>query len=295
MRDYTTDGLIENIKRRGAIPADQSTYLPAEMIKMADDEMQIRLVPILFQSKADFFLTFSDVTTTSSLSYDIPEAAFNRALHSIFFVDAAGNETELTYVDFNEETFAALDYPRGACFTRGEKLHLFPRAFPDRTLRLYYYRLPNRLVPTTEAAQVTAVDSGTGIVTTTGVPADWTAGTTVCCVKGRPGFQLRFAARDLTAASSPTVTLADVSDIEIGDWIALEGDSPIPQLPVEAQPVLAQATIAKILEGLGDPGLAAAKTDLRDALAAYVAITGPRIDRGPKSLVSRRRLLNYMF
>lgn len=297
MQDYSTDALLELIEQLGAIPADQNTYTEEQIIQLADTQLRLRVVPLLSAAKADFFIGSQDVTTTTATSYDIPADAMNGSLHSVFFVDDNDEETELTYVNFNQEAFRPLNHPNGACFTRGDSLVIWPSVSAGRTLRMYYQRRPNRLVVTSLAARVLSVDTETGVVTCESVPSDWAAGDSVCCVKGTPGFKLRFRAAELVDSSSPTITLdpADAADIVEGDWISTEGESPIAQIPAEAHPLLAQATIVKVLEGLEDPGLNNAKLDLRDITQLYTGITGPRIEQGPPRIFNNKKLSNYIF
>lgn len=270
------------------------------MIKMADDELQETIVPVVFGLRADHFLDFTDYTTTDDVDYEIPESALNRNLRSVCYVDERGVESRLTPVEYDDEA-GAVNYDRrsfahGAYYIRGDMLKLYPSSTPGKTLRLHYYRLPNKLVPIDQAAKVTDVDYDTGVVTTSGVPATWTTDDVLCCVAGRPGFRLRFAAKKPTDVSSPTVTFAaeDVAEIAVGDWLALEGDSPIPQIPVEAHRLLAQATLVKVLEAHGDDTMEKSQKKLDIAIARYQNMATPRVEEDPKSVVSRANIRHFI-
>lgn len=299
MRNYTTEGLMENIKRRGSIPADQSTLGTDEMLAIADDELQTVIVPMVMSLRADHFLTYTDYETGDDVEFSIPDDALNRNLRSVVFVEADGTENALTRIEFDDESaapdFQRRSFNRGAYYIRADSVKLYPRAVPGKTLRLHYYRLPNKLVPVTEAALVLSVDYDNNVVTTSGVPATWATGDVVCCVQGRPGFQLRFPAQTTVEVSSPTVILEDASDVQAGDWLALEGESPIPQVPVEAHPILAQAALVKILEALGDSkGIEISEAKLQQILKNYLQVASPRVEEAPKLFVSRNRLLNHL-
>ncbi len=297
MRTYTTDALIESIKRRGAIPLNQATYTADRALAMADDELQTMIAPLILKLKADHFLTYSDQTTTTSVVYDIPASAHNRSLHAVVYVASDGSETRLTKIDFDVETSFNADgefFPGGAYYLRGDKVVLYPDSTAGRTLRMYFYRLPNQLVATTDAAEVLSVDTVTDIITCSSVPAAWVVGDSICCVAGTPGFDLRFEAKTIVAVSSPTVTVDDASSVVAGDWLAMEGDSPIPQIPVEVHPILAQATVVKILEGLGDPKTERSEKKLQQIMEMYTGVGTPRVATALPTLKSRNRLIDHI-
>lgn len=298
MRTYTTAGLMENIKRRGSIPADQSTLGEDEMLAIADDELQTVVAPMVMSLRADHFLAHEDFETDDEIEYEIPSDAMNRNLKSVVFVEEDGSEVALTRIELDDESsapeFQRRSFPNGAYYIRGDVVKLYPRANPGKTLRMHFYRLPNQLVPVTEAAEVLSIDYDNNIVTTSGIPADWVTGDSVCCVKGKPGFTLRFAAQTASDVSSPTITVEDASDIVAGDWIALEGDSPIPQIPLEAHPILAQAALVKILEALGDPNIKISEEKLQQILKNYLAVASPRVEQAPPVFTSRGRLINHL-
>lgn len=297
MRTYTTAALLENIKRRGAIPFGQNTYTEDRALAIADDELQTVVAPMILKLKADHFLTYSDQTTTTLVAYDIPPTAHNRNLHAVVYVQTDGSEVRLTKINFDVETSVNADnefFPGGAYYIRGDKVILYPESTAGQTLRMYFYRLPNQLVATSAAAEVLSVDYNTNIVTCSSVPAAWAAGDSICCVAGTPGFDLRFEAADIVAVSSPTVTVADASDVVEGDWLALEGDSPIPQIPIETHPILAQAALVKILEGLGDPKVTASEKKLAQIMEMYTGVGTPRVATSLPTLKSRNRLIDHM-
>lgn len=297
MRDFTTENLISGISRRGTLPRDPSSHFDA-WLPHADDELQTVIVPMIMALKADHFLAYLDYTTTAEVTYEIPEDALHRNLRSVVWVSDNGEEQALTRIEFDEETsapdFERRSWPNGAYYVRGDVVKLYPTSTPGRTLRMHFYRLPNQLVSTDEAAEVTAVDYDTNVVTTSGVPSSWDTGDSVCCVKGRPGFSLRFSAQTTVDVSSPTITLTDASEVEVGDWIALEGDSPIPQIPVEAHPILMQCALVKILESLGDSKVEVSQSKLDEIMKRYQAAATPRVEEQPRTLVSRNKLINHM-
>lgn len=274
----------------------------AVALATADDELQTVIVPLMLSLRSKYLLSSLDYTTTPAIRYAIPPFAIGRSIQNIAMVGADGRESELTFVDHDREMEGsawdswARDFlgGRSGYYLSGDDVILYPQARPGLTLRIFYYRLPNRLALIENCARVTAVDSGTGVVSVSGLPLEWTVGTSLCCVAGIPGFPLRFEARAAVAAGSGTVTLADVSSIIVGDWLAPEGDSPIPQIPVEAHPMLAQAAVTKLHESLGDPRLSNAQAKYKEIRDGFVTANTPRVEQAPKMMSPRRGLLSYI-
>jgi hypothetical protein len=302
MRTYSTEELLESISRRGSFEFKENAITREVALAMADDELQTVIVPMLLSLRSKYLLASLDYTTTESLRYAIPPFAIGRSIQNIAFVDASGRESELTFVDHDLEMAGsswdawARGYLNGrdGYYLSGDDVVLYPQSRAGLTLRIFYYRLPNRLALIENCAQVTAVDSGTGIVSVSDLPLEWTAGIRLCCVAGVPGFTLRFEARSASAAGSGTVTLADVSSITVGDWLAEEGDSPIPQIPVEAHPLLAQAAVVKLHESLGDPRLVNAQAKYKEIRDGFMVANTPRVEQAPKMMTARRGLLGYI-
>lgn len=291
-RDYTTTGLIESIQNRGQFALNDSTFTAARVLALADEEMRTTIVPLVRENRNDHFVTSEDVTTTAATAYDIPEEALNRGLFNVAMLDSQGNPYGLTVIDFDRlidlpQVWSALrrEWRRGY-YVRGDQVHLYPSSIAGETLRLYYERLPNRLIATSGAAQVVSVNTVNGEITcvTGTVPDAWAVGTELCIVKGKPGFTLRVESSIAVTATTSVVDLpvADVANVVAGDWIAPVGDSPILQLPTETHPLLAQRMACKLLEAMGDEYLLVAKEDWKEELAAYKRSYPTRTEKGPR-------------
>lgn len=297
MRNFTTDGLLASIRRRASLPDDESNFGDEPLILLADGELQTRIAPMIHNLTADHFLTFKDYITTTEVRYPIPFDALANNLSSVVYVDENGNESRLVRIELDDENvpdYVARQHFQngGAYHVRGDSIVLFPSSEAAKTLRMYYHRLPNLLVSTANAARILSVDTGTGVITTASVPAVWSTSDRFCCVKGRPGFRLRFDAEIASDVSSPTITFSPsaVSDIVAGDYIALEGESPIPQIPAEAHAMLAQATVCAALEGLEDPGLERSERKLEQLMKMYTLAATPRVEADPQIARSNQSL-----
>lgn len=296
MTDYSNTELIKSVKRRAMIPTNQSTFLPVDILALADDELKDTILPMIMGLQADFFVDYEDFTMEQDVKvYPIPSDAIGMKLKDVVYVDSSGNETNLPMLSDEQVTGYQWEYSTVTGFhIRDNNVVLYPNSNPGMTLRMYYYRRPNKLVENAKGGQVTGVNLETKEITISNVPSSWTAGTAVCCVAGKPGFRLRFASQEIVALSSPTIQLEDVSDIEVGDWICLEGETTIAQVPVEAHPVLAQAAAIKCLEALGDrAGMKVAQEKYDRVRENFINMVAPRVDNEPKKIVNNNGIANW--
>lgn len=302
MRDHTTDGLLESIAWRGSLAFEEHALSRGRALTIADDEMLSTVCPMILSLRSRYFRAFVDVTLTDATRYPIPAAAAGRALQNVAAVDSSGRESALTSVDHDLEmdgsgweAWANQMLGGGdGYYVDADDIVLYPNSHPGKTLRIFFYQMPNRLVESSAAGRVTGVDVGTGVVSLAALPLSWAIGTSLCGVAGSPGFRLRFAARAVTAVGALSVTLGDVTGIAVGDWLALEGDSPIPQIPVEAHPVLAQAVVVKYRESIRDPGLSDSQAKLKELRDSFVTTYTPRVEQAPKTISAGRGLRRWM-
>lgn len=301
---YTLDDLISNIKIRGTIPTSQQMFTDSRFAAIATDEMQTTVVPQIMACREDFFLTYADESIDpSEPAYAIPERAVGSKLKDLMIVTNPDSSQPSYYSlpRLSLDEISGGTGPYVGCVTasgyyiQGNDVVLWPTAQPGGTLRKWYFRRANYLVPEAEAGQIVSINTGTLEVVVGNVPSAWTTGTEVTVISGKPGFAVRVESTSLVAVSSPTLTFSSVTDFEVGDWVSLTGYTPVIMLPVEAQPVLAQAVTVKCLEALGDSnGMQIAEKKLRDLQEGMFNTLTPRVDDSPKKCTSNGRgIMDY--
>lgn len=321
-RPYTTAALIQSVGIRTGIPVIQELFKASEQLLIADQVMLDWIVPMVLEHRKEHFRTYADSTVAATAVLDIPTEAMDRGLDNVTRVNASGVESPLDPIELNRELEArrsrygpdasAVESATWGYYVAGDKLVLWPTYTTGDVIRQHYDRLPNRLcrsaaytyndggTEAAEAVQVVSVNTSTGAITcTTGaVPATVTTSTPVCVVKGTPGFGLKIAlSSNPTAVTTSVVTLgSDVAavaaaGIVAGDWLALAGDSPVLQIPVEAHGILAQRLAVKLLESLEDTeALIAAKADLEQIETKYQRAFPLRVHEAPRDTHSTQRL-----
>lgn len=297
--DYTTAGMFSSIKLRGLLPTSQTLYTEARAVSIMADELQSEIVPLLMKNKQEYLVHSYDQSITSGQrSFFIPFRAVGQKLRDVVLVDSGGQEIEL---DRYEPEDLKRGYSQGApwgFYVDNDQVILLPTDadFSAYTFRAKIFRRPNRLVRSSDAAQITAIDTGTKTVTCATVPSAFTTSLTYDFIKGKPSFRCHAEEQPLSVKAGFDLTFTNdlPSDLAVGDWVAETGFSPIPQIPYEIHRLLEQRTVVKIMSGMKDKsGKEMAKEDYKDMLESLGFLVNPRVDGAVQKIVSRRGIAYY--
>ncbi len=279
---YTTDKLIASIKRRGSLPTDQRLMSDQDFVNLATDELETLLVPLLMSVREEYFLAYKDISVTGSLPYtvEIPDDAIGMKLKEVATI-VNGRPQDLPRLDVDNE------YRNTSGFRiEGNKIIISGQS--TETVRLYYFKRPLQLTTLSLSGQITSINALTNEITLSNIPASWTTSTILNSVIKSQPFSTSAEEIQIVSLSAPTLVINSVEGLTVGDWVSEEGFSPIPQIPVEAHKVLAQATVVKCLEAMADPsGMEAANEMLERNLKDMLTIISPRVDGAPKKIVGR--------
>jgi hypothetical protein len=141
-----------------------------------------------------------------------------------------------------------------------------------------------------EAARVVQVTTPTSLVVDRSVTCGGNGFLDV--IAGEPGYEVKN--RLVPVATIPTpgtsVTLQSVPKIpvQVGDWLAFPGTTPMVPLPLEMHPLLAQRMVVKFLEAQGEEGqLQQARQSLDEMVRQVPLLIQPRAEGKPKKLAPR--------
>ena len=315
--DYTVDGtgtqgptaqsLVASAYRRTLAPNAVGGIQSNDVIIMLDDELHSTLSPLVQAAQEEFWVQNYDQTLIQNVyQYTIPPRASFANWRDVVYVDSNGMEINMTNLS---PEYLKLTYPAGGnppLYTFGfilqnDKIILWPPngGVPTQyQLRMKIKRRPNNLTSVDNCAQVVSVDTGTNEVTCTSVPSDWTTAITFDIIPNYPQFtalQEDGTISAITTGANGSVTLTtlptDASGaytLAAGDWICPATMSPIPQIPYDMFPLLAQRGAIRILESLGDPqNLQIAERRYQDMAADFARTVSPRIEGTPKKIVNR--------
>lgn len=288
--DYTTTGLLANIKRRAMLPDTSEALATADYLALADDEIQTFIVPFMMKLSEEYFVTTKDVSVTSgTANYGLPERAIGGKLRDLLYVDSSSSiysipRIEPESLDTTPNPQTAVGVPTGYYF-RGTDVVLYPTPGSSGTLRFVYFQRPNRLVATSEIIDTLASGDTIGASTITLNTTPLTSGAKYDIVENIAPFRI---APDITASSTsglPTGTTT-YPWIANGCYICEQYESPVAQLPPEIHALLAQRVAFKALEALGDPKAAVAKQIADEMAAGLSAVMSPRNEGSSRAMVN---------
>ncbi len=287
--DFTTSGLYASIRRRASIPTTATTGgANADLLAYVQEELRLGLVAEILKLRESYFKRDLD-TAISGTVYRIPTRALGGKLAGVYLLDSAGNVLGEPLPEIQDERQAsgAVGYR-----VRGQSLVLLPDANTTAaTLRQTYYEQPNEVVATGYATVLT-INTSTNVVTTV-ASHGFTTSSVLDLVKATEGFESVAIDQTPTAASGSSLTFASLpSGLAVGDYVCVARQAPVPQIPSEFHPILAQRVACAWLEAGGyTEGLKAAQAKLQVMESAIGVLSAPRVDTGAKKLIARHSLL----
>jgi hypothetical protein len=299
--NFTVDDVVASVKVRAMLPTNGSTFAQADIIRLLDEEMRSKVMPIVKALKEEYWVTQYDNTVVSgTTSYAIPYRAMGSSLRDLVFVDTNGNELKLVRYEPEEIKFPLR--PMGSptfqfgYYLKDNSVVLYPSTlanYNSYSLRMKYERRPNNLISITACSPITAILGNK--VTVSASPSTFSVTGTYDVINHLPPFNSigddntlsLFSGNDLTFTTLP-------SGIAVGNWVCLSMQSPVPQIPYEAFPLLSQFGAVRCLASIGDQNaLPEAKAELADMILKFNSMLTPRVEGTPRTITGRNNIFNY--
>lgn len=281
--DRTSTALISEIKRKVSAPDSQDLYSDDDFCAAMTDVQRKEIVPYILTAVEGYFEQTVEVQTVSGTrEYLLPARSIGRKLASVVSIDSDGSPTpwsQVTQKQLDRDDVADAN----VYAIRGNYLLLRPEYSDSYLLELRYFRRPSDIVPVTSAGQVVSKLGNT--LTLDNVPSDWAADTLVDIQSDDEPYDSIADDVSLVSVSGLDVTVADATDISVGDWICSAGECVIPQIPVDLYPILTSYAGLQFLEGLSSPEELAMQKEnyMRDRENLFSMIT-PRVQSSPKGV-----------
>lgn len=304
---YLTSDLISAVKRRAAIPTSQTTFTNTDLLELGDEEIRSKLLPLIMKNMEEFYVRTSDQNITADqANYLIPSRAIASTLRDVQVVSSSDTQvrTPLERLSPDQLSGSMADgsgaFTRGGFYLEGNKVVLYPTpASTANYLRLSYYCRPNALVETTHCAQISSINTATRQITVTALPTEETFSTSTALdfVKAQPGFECSAIDQTPTDVTGTTFTFSASlpSDLAVGDYLCLAGESCVVQVPVELQPLLYQYVTVRVLASQGDAqALTAAIEELKVLEKNAEIMIAPRVDGRSKRVVNSKPISRFV-
>ena len=292
MAGYTTENLLRTIKQRGMTPTNQSTWQNEDYLRLATEIMRLDLMGLLVSIHEDYFVTHRlyDIPEGTKSRFRLPERATGMSLKGVYLVDDQDEDRiPVPRLDRNLADYSNVGYRQTQYYLEWNDLVLFGNSTLERKrLRVEYYIEPGQLV---DVSRGTFVESVSGnVVTVSSVPSVFSASDKYDLIShtgGREYYDIDIAVSNIDTITNQITFSDDVPSLQVGDVIALSGESTTPQLPNSLQPILAQMTIVEVLESLGfDKQSERMRERAKHMIESAMKTITPRVHGSPKKILS---------
>lgn len=303
-----TEDLTDSIKRRTLAPISQQTFQDSDLIELANEEMEIDLIPEIISVRNDFFKVSTTINLTVGLArYRIPQRAAYGSLVDVFFIYTNGKRFTIPVMPLDKlptlDMSVTRNIPLGFSL-ESDELVIWPAPNVTGQIEIWFYSRRNQLVPTADCAKITSISTVSGTTTftvNTDLSAALSVGSKIDIISTKSPFQNWAESVAITAITTTTIAMlsTDIDDAvgtvlpTVGDYICAEMTSCIPQVPQEFHAVLAQMVAARLMEGLGDlQKLEAVNGKLAAMKKQALGMIQQRIENKPDPIVIRNGLMD---
>lgn len=280
--------LISALKIHGSWPTSDDLFSDSDFLSLFNHQMRVEIIPMMLKLNEEYFVHYKDFTISAGETYRIPKRAIGSKIRDLKYIDASGNESDLTRL-FEEDRAGN---PSGYYIQRNS-IELTDD-FTTGTLRMKYFIRPSALVATTACAQIATINTGTNTVTVTSAPSTLSNGTLIDFVQNENPYDLLSLDQAISTVTGTTITFASLpDDLAVGDWICLPNQSPVPILiPDEMQSVLIQSALVKTLSSKKDKQYKDELDTLMRVKEDAINMLDPRVENASNK-VRTGKLLGY--
>ena len=223
---YTTDQLIESIKRRISYPLSQNTFQYSDLVAFLNEELQLSAVPAVKMEHEEYFVYKRTTPLVDGISrYEIPDRAIGMALRDMKYSDTNGNFYDMTRIAPDDKAFFqqsnGSNQTVAKFYVEGNEIVLTPlvQAGASGKLNFFFYLRPNSLVRDDRACIIqnfqkeftvsnTNLQVNDQFIIYTGVQSPTPASNIFTAVSGVPSAnQFQIGATDSDTANNLTIAI----------------------------------------------------------------------------------------
>ena len=150
---YTTDDLIESVKRRISYPLSQNTFQYSDIVAFLNEELQLSAVPAVKMEHEEYFVFKKTAPLVDGISrYEIPDRAIGMALRDVKYSDPYGNFYDMSRIAPDDKAFFqqsnGSNQTIAKFYLEGNELVLTPQVQSGAQgfLNFFIFLRPNNLV-----------------------------------------------------------------------------------------------------------------------------------------------------
>lgn len=295
MADYTTTGLLANMKRRGFTPSS-SGLTTSDLLSCLSETLRTYIPAFLKGLREEFIISQLSIAVTSA-TVPVPARACGIALRTIGWLESDGRVRPLTRIEPERRSDwgQSGSSPRGFMF-QGNNCILVPAVTSGTLVVSYQQRTGELVLPTSAAVIDNRLNSTTLVVSNA---PNTIASDVLCDVVGfQPNFKLKAMDLEVVAVSDngggfSSVVFTDTlpTTFVAGDFLCLANETCVPaELPLECFDLLAQATAFQIASDTGSERLKTITLALERLEKQVALVLSPRDDGGARVIVNRSRI-----
>lgn len=310
---YIVDSLLTMLRLLPLMPSVQALFSDTDLVNIMNFEMSSKIIPLIDNQAEEYFIVPADLPYNQSVRiYPLPMRATADKLRSVSFVDSNNNEIRIPRLRPEDimsnvnSTGLAINPALWGFYLQNDKVVLYLGSFAGTSqaykfLRLRFVRMPGTLVLSIACGQITSIVGN--VVTVGNAPITFTTGITYDIISNSPQMFVS-QGDDLTVTSVVgnvvTFTALPADSLgntlaQVGDWVCLAMQSPIPQIPFKPGfELLLQLSAAKCLEIHGDTqGFNVAMSQAADMKTYFISVVTPRVDGNVIRLTTPNSLYSW--
>lgn len=320
MFDGNVSNLIASLKRRASVPTRQKLFDEQDFLEFLTEEIHTEMVPTIVRAREDFYLTFRDfqivpLTPTSVPGFgnepfgllpfggSVPitwgqllNRSIGTRIKDVYWTNGAegkiiGHIPRITLDDVSQ--WAGMT----GYYFQDNDIIFFPESnYNGQFIRVYFYRIPNRLTLAQNCARVQFTNQADLSITVDAIPdASWTTGFQLDIIQAYAGFQSISDSITITNITGNVLEVDRLSQrINAGDWVCPAGYACVAQVPEIAYPLVAQLGSIKFLEAFGRVAESEKAEKKYDKMHdQFKNMIQPRSELSKKKIVSRRGIWTY--
>lgn len=305
---YTSNTLIDAVRRRASLPKADSLYSDEDILAFATDEIYDDVIPLIRNSQEEYLIYTKKVLVQNGVqAYEIPERSVASELRDLYFEDSNGNIYEMTRIlpdDKFDRRYLSRSvsqpynfYMENNTIVLNEKINSPATGY----LVMKFILRPSALVVTDRVAKITDIDRTTGVITVSKIPSVFDMSLKYDFTKTRsPHNMLGMDVSPIgfnLISNQITFNVSDIPDkLAVGDRICIENESDIPQIPTEMHRLVIAKTVERVLEGIRDTdGLANAIRKTQQVEKGMDDLMENRVTSAPLKIKNKTSFLRRRF
>jgi hypothetical protein len=267
-----TTEMISSLKIQGSFPSSDDLFSTSDFLVLFNNQLKTDITPLMLKLNEEFFLQYKDFTIDSTARYRIPRRAVGAKIRDLqYLVNDNYNSIDRLFEEDrrNEKS--------GYYMLRNE-IELSTN-FTSGVLRMKYFARPNELVLTSSCAQISSISTGTNQVTVSSLPNTMTDNVLCDFVQNNNPYDLLAYDSAIVGVSGSTVTFSSLPQgLEIGDWLCLANQSPVPMIPDELHAVLVKSALCATLSSKKDKAYEQEMVMLEQMKQTAINMLDPRVE-----------------